>query len=146
MDKERTYSPAEICNMFKIAKTTLFRWEAEGRISDVPRKLNDEREYSKKHIKEIADIQIETLKQIYERAAETENESQMEQVHDALTMMKILYLEDLSGLRELAEHNSLSDMVITQLLQKALESTPRERIFKEIVELLYHYVQSSYNK
>lgn len=139
---EKVYSPAEICSMFRIAKTTLFRWEAEGRISAVPRKLNDEREYTKKHIKEIANIQLETLKQIYERAAETENQEQMERVHEELTMVKILYLEDLSGLFELAQKNSLSDMVISELLRKALELNPKDRIFREIIEVLYQHVQA----
>jgi DNA-binding transcriptional MerR regulator len=138
-----TYSPAEICEMFGIVKTTLFRWETEGKLSPVLRKINNEREYTKTHVQEIARIQIENLAQQYERAAELENQEQMKQIHETLTLYKVLYLEDLTGLFELTQQNSLSDEIIEQLLQKASETNIHDRLFQQIIEVLHHYVNQT---
>jgi len=140
MAEKTTFSPAEICEMFGIVKTTLFRWEADGKLSPVLRKINNEREYSKTHVKEIAHIQIEHLAQQYERASEMESQEQMRQIHETLTLYKVLYLEDLTGLFELAQQDSLSDTTIRQLLQKASEISTDDRLFQEIIEVLHQHV------
>ena len=107
------------------------------------RKINNEREYTKTHVQEIARIQIENLAQQYERAAELENQEQMKQIHETLTLYKVLYLEDLTGLFELTQQNSLSDEIIEQLLQKASETNIHDRLFQQIIEVLHHYVNQT---
>jgi len=140
MTTKTTFSPAEICEMFGIVKTTLFRWEADKKLSPVRRKLNKEREYTKTHVKEIAHMHIETLSQLYERAAEAEDPQQMAKIHEALTMTKILYLDDPSGVTELAQQIPLTDKVIQQLLKKATETSTNDRLFREIIEVLHQHV------
>lgn len=143
MSKKIIYSPAEICRMFGISKTTLFRWEEEGKISAVVRKVNKVREYTKVHVREIAGMQVKSLTELYERAVETENEAQMKQIHDELTRIKVFYLEDVTGLFELAQQNNLSEDMIRGLLNKALELDPQSQLFAEIIHVLHLNVEKN---
>ena len=140
---QTTYSPADICKRFVISKTTLFRWEEEGKISPVIRKINKVREYSKVHVKEIAKMQVKSLTDLYKRAVETENEEQIKQVHEELTRIKILYLEDATGLYELAQQNSLSENTIRELLQKLLDVDTKSPLFAAIINVLYMHVEKN---
>lgn len=139
--KKNSYSPAEICKMFGISKTTLFRWEEEEKISPVIRKINKVREYSKVHVKEIAQMQVQSLTELYERASEIENEAQMKQVHEELTRIKILYLENVTGLYELAEQNNLSEETIRELLHKLLDVETKSPLFAAIITVLHMHVE-----
>ncbi|WP_168059371.1 MerR family transcriptional regulator [Candidatus Manganitrophus noduliformans] len=50
------YKTKDICALFDISKATLFRWESEGRISNVGRDWRNWRLYSDQNIKEIKKI------------------------------------------------------------------------------------------
>jgi DNA-binding transcriptional MerR regulator len=50
------YKTKDICMLFDISKATLFRWESEGRISNVGRDWRNWRLYSDQNIKEIKKI------------------------------------------------------------------------------------------
>jgi len=50
------YKTKEVCSLFDISKATLFRWEAEGYISNVGRDWRNWRVYSLNNIKEIRKI------------------------------------------------------------------------------------------
>jgi DNA-binding transcriptional MerR regulator len=141
MATKTAFSPAEICEMFGISKTTLFRWEEEGKISPVLRKINKVREYTKQHIREIAQMQVENLNELYTHAAEVENKAQMKQVHENLTRIKILYLEDVTGLFELSQQNNLSEDTIRDLLNKAMELDTKSQLFAEIINVLHSSVE-----
>ena len=144
MAKDKTkYSPAEICKMFDISKTTLFRWEEEGKISQVVRKINKVREYSKVHVKEIAKMQVRSLTELYDKAVETENEGQMKQIHEGLTRIKILYLEDVTGLYELAQQTSLSETTVRELIHKLSDVETKSPLFASIINLLQLHVEKS---
>lgn len=133
----KTYSPSEICNIFQIAKTTLYRWEDEGKISSIPRKITGEREYTDEHIAEIAKIQLENLYRESSYASKSENKARMEQILRANSLIKALYLNDLTGIRELKEYpESLSKKTIRDLLLKAADLDPSDRMFEGILELV----------
>jgi DNA-binding transcriptional MerR regulator len=50
------YKTKDICLLFDISKATLFRWESEGRISNVGRDWRNWRLYSDQNLKEIKKI------------------------------------------------------------------------------------------
>ncbi|MBI3802866.1 MAG: MerR family transcriptional regulator [Nitrospirae bacterium] len=54
--KNEKYKTKDICSLFDISKATLFRWESEGRISNVGRDWRNWRIYSEQNIKEIKRI------------------------------------------------------------------------------------------
>lgn len=54
--KSGKYKTKDICTLFDISKATLFRWESEGRISNVGRDWRNWRLYSDQNIKEIKKI------------------------------------------------------------------------------------------
>lgn len=54
-----TLSSSEVCAIFGISKSTLFRWEREGIIPEVPRVrvgLMEERVYGAEHLRRIAGL------------------------------------------------------------------------------------------
>jgi DNA-binding transcriptional MerR regulator len=54
--RKKLYKTKEICDLFDISKATLFRWEKEGRISNVGRDWRNWRLYSDRNLKEIRRI------------------------------------------------------------------------------------------
>jgi DNA-binding transcriptional MerR regulator len=141
MTDQLRFSPAQICQMFKIAKTTLFRWEQEKKISPTSRKLNGEREYTQDHIREIAAIQQEVLARQYEQACLAEDDARIGLIEAEMTRLKTLYLDSNNGLIELAERNAVPDILRHDLLVKASDLTPDDPTYKEIIELLYRQTQ-----
>lgn len=130
-----TYSPSEVCEFFDISKSTLFKWEQDGKIAPT-RKLSGEREYNQSHIKEIAEIKIQLLKRDLRRATRTEDIERMKQIYEAISHIKALYLNDISGLREIAEHDTVPNKIISELLIKASHLDPKDQIFREIIGLV----------
>ena len=134
----KTYSPSEICELFKITRTTLFRWENKNKISPVRRKGGRERQYTQTHIAEIAQIQLDNLKKEHRLASKSENEIWMSQILQTKSIIKTLYLEDLSGIYELAESlETLSKETIRELLLKAADLEPDDALFEGIIELIH---------
>lgn len=131
------YSPSEVCETFDIAKSTLYRWEQDGKISPAPRKLNGEREYSEDHIKKIAEIKRDVLSRELQRASQIGDKERWRQIHNAISQIKALYLNDVTGLRELAEYDTIPNQVIKELLIKASNLDPKEHFFRGIVEFLH---------
>ena len=52
-NKKKGFTTREICKRFEISKATLFRWEKEGRITDVWRDWRNWRLYSEQNVQEI---------------------------------------------------------------------------------------------
>ncbi len=140
LNKTEQYSPSEISSMFNISKSTLYRWEQEGKLSRVKKNLNGEREYTKNQVKEIAHIQIETLGRQYQRALTEEDIERMRQIHETFSMIKAVYLEDNIGFRELAEYNTLTENTIRQLLLKALTLSVNDTLFRGIIFVLNNQI------
>lgn len=71
MDKE--YSPADICKWFNIPRTTLFRWEEEGRIPLVKRGKKRRRIYEDKHLRAISSIILNNISADIKNSAEQDS-------------------------------------------------------------------------
>lgn len=54
--KKAKYSAAEICRMFDVTKTTLFKWEKEGKLPKVKKDWRGWRVFTDDNIKEIRSI------------------------------------------------------------------------------------------
>ncbi len=132
-----SFSPAQICQMFGIAKTTLFRWEQEKKISPTSRKLSGEREYTEDHVREIATIQREVLIRQYAQACQSEDKEWMGRIDAEITRLRALYLDPDLGLRVLAETKAVTDSLRRDLLVKASGLPTDDPTYKEILELLY---------
>lgn len=139
---ERTYSTAEICRLCKLSKSTLFRWEREG-IKGVPpfppvgRGINDERQYTSKHIEWINKY---ANKKKYRRARAADDIVRLSEIEEELTLRKFISQRELATLRNLG-HRELSDGTIKQLLQIALEEyLPQDEIFREIIRVIHEQV------
>ncbi len=140
MNPERVYSPAEICNLFNISKSTLFRWEGEPGFPLVDRDLANNRQYTQEHIQFISTRQKEQLARQYRLAAQSDNEGsvpRMQQIHEALSLRKFLS-GDLTGLRELAELSALTPRTIRHLLQIALDQKDLQgEVFCQIIDAIW---------
>ncbi len=137
MSDNRVYSTAEICEMFDISKSTLFRWEREGILDPVPRDISNQRQYGQEHITAISEIQKEKLSKRYERAMTRGNANGVLKIAEAVSLRKFLE-QDMTGLYELAEMQDVSGDTLKQLMKIALEEyDPDDEIFCEIVRVLW---------
>lgn len=131
MSSNRTYTPAEVCEMFGISKSTLLRWEREGNLAGVGRDLNKNRRYTQENIRVIREQQ---LKKQYENASERGDNAALKTLHEQLSLGK-LSDGDVNGLRELTNLEHLSPDTIMRMLRIALdEYEPRDPVFRQIVK------------
>jgi DNA-binding transcriptional MerR regulator len=137
MSSQHAYSPAEICKMFGISKSTLFRWEQESWFPVASRDLGGQRQYTQEHIRAISENQKRRLGREYQRAIEQENSDSMLEFAEALSMRKFL-ANDPTGIQELAEYSRLSANTILQLVRLATEQYhPYDPMFCRILGVAY---------
>lgn len=137
MSSQHVYAPADICKMFGISKSTLFRWEQEKWFPAPGRDLKGERQYTAEHIRAISETQTRKLSKEYQRAMQSENEADLLQFAEAVSLRKFLAGE-LTGLGELAEYQQLSAATILQLLQLAMDQyAPDDPMFCRILEVAH---------
>jgi hypothetical protein len=133
---DQKYSPAEVCELFGIAKTTLFRWEQEDWFPRVGRDLSGQRQYSREHIQAIAGKQIEKLSKEYDRALRDEDMDRLQELHEAISKFKFLQ-DNRTGLSELREYSHVSDATSRLLLRSAWEQySPHDRTWREIIKVV----------
>jgi DNA-binding transcriptional MerR regulator len=133
---ERTLSPAEICEVFDIAKSTLLRWEREQQIPTADRDSLGERRYGGTHLRAVAE---KVLKSRYAIASRSENASALEELTELSALCKFLAGDEL-GLDELRERRHLSERTIKGLLSLALQLRSADEEFARIVEVLWSHV------
>jgi DNA-binding transcriptional MerR regulator len=135
MAEDRTYSTAEICEMFGVSKSTLFRWERDGFLPSVDRDVNGQRQYSQIHLEAISGRLIKRLGKEMVQAATRENDQALQALTEAVSLRKFL-AGDETGLRELAEYDRLPPDTILQLLRVAIErSRPGDPLFCDILKV-----------
>ena len=88
--KQTTYSTAEICEMFGISKSTLFRWEREGLLPPISRDLSGQRLYTQKHLNAISERQKKQLGKRYASAIASNDQNSLAQISEALALRKFL--------------------------------------------------------
>ena len=120
MAQDRVYSTAEICQMFQISKSTLFRWEREQLLPPVGRDLMNQRQYTQQHLQAIRDKRMKQLGARLEQTDRLQDDAALQEIWEAITLHKFLGGNPL-GLDELAGYRRLAPETIFQLLQVALE-------------------------
>jgi DNA-binding transcriptional MerR regulator len=138
---ENAYSPAQVCKKFNISKSTLLRWEANGRIPAPHRNLRGERRYTQEHYQAIA--RFVQLRQHGKRYAQIMAEeaqdahTELERLGEANALFKFVNLHDVTGLVELREYAPLQPATIRQLLQAAVNDyDPGEKRFWDILDVV----------
>jgi hypothetical protein len=139
-DALRIYTPAEICRMFGVSRTTLFRWERNGEIPVVWRDSRSERFYTTAHLRQIGQ---RTLRDRYDRAHWANDPSELVAAHTAMMVFK-LRVRDETGVPELEEYMpTLTDQDIHTVIDTALETyRPCEPAFLRILKAVTSYLSS----
>jgi DNA-binding transcriptional MerR regulator len=144
--KEHVYATAEICEMFSISKSTLFRWEREGQLPPIPRDISGQRQYSLDHLIAISERQKKKLGVQYAHAIKAGNEISLLQISEAVAMRKFLE-GDITGLYELAELPEVSNDTLKQIMQIGLDQyEPGDRTFCEIIRVLWEHSRDLCNE
>lgn len=139
--KDQTYTTAEICEMFGISKSTLFRWEKEEQLPHIPRDINGQREYDLDHIHAISERQKKQLSRRYAHAIKVGSETSLLRISEAVAIRKFLE-GDITGLYELAELPDVSTDTLRQIMQIGLDRfEPGDRTFCEIIRVLWEHTR-----
>lgn len=135
--KDLFYSPAEICEMFSISKSTLLRWERAGIISSVKRHPNnDQRLYSQEDIGRIVQQLTRQLNRQFSRTVETDDHEQSEKAYETLYLWKFLQGEPHS-VEALENFPRLSADVIRKLCRVGLDRhEPSSMTFQRIAAII----------
>ena len=120
MAQDRVYSTAEICQMFQISKSTLFRWEREQLLPPVGRDLMNQRQYTQEHLQAIRGRRMKQLGARLEQTDRLKDDAALQEIWEAITLHKFLG-GNLLGLDELAGYRRLAPETILQLLQVAID-------------------------
>ena len=142
MSNNFTYTPAELCDMLHISKSTLFRWEREGVLPSPTRDQSDLRHgriYTYEHIQAIGQKQKEQFVRQYEQASKEKSwdSRSLQELLEANSLRKFLEGNEI-GLRELRENDLLLPKTIRTLLQVAIEQCePDDNIFCDIIQVVY---------
>lgn len=138
--EERKYTPAEVCALFGISKSTLFRWEREGRISRPERGRRGERFYGRKQIAEIGkNLFHQQVKQLMKSEGEPGVEQRMRELAEQISRMKFVAFGNKGGLFELdemARNRGLSEETVRALLDEAARLGPAHEHFRVILEVV----------
>jgi len=137
--KDQIYSTAEVCELFGISKSTLFRWERENMLPPIPRDISGQRTYTQEHILAISERQKKQLGKRFARAVETGDESSLIRIQEAVALRKFLE-GDVTGLYELEELSAVSNDTLKQIMQIALDQyEPGDQAFCEIIRVLWEH-------
>jgi len=137
--KNHIYSTAEVCEMFNISKSTLFRWERDGELPPIARDITGQRQYNLDHITAISEKQKKQLGKRYAHAIKTGNETSLIRITEAVAIRKFLE-GDITGLYELAELPDVTPDTLRQIMQIGLDQyQPGDRTFCEIIRVLWEH-------
>jgi len=137
--KDQVYSTAEICELFGISKSTLFRWERENLLPSIPRDISGQRLYTQDHVLAISERQKKQLGKRFERAVEAGDETSLIRIQEAVALRKFLE-GDVTGLYELEELPAVSNGTLKQIMQIGLDQyEPGDQTFCEIIRVLWEH-------
>jgi DNA-binding transcriptional MerR regulator len=124
-----TFTPAEVCAVLEISKSTLLRWERDGQIPAADRDRNGERHYSPAHVAAIAGKALEAR---FELATRSNHKSSLDRAWEALSLLKFLSGQSV-GLSELKEYRELSPRTLRELLLRAAELDPDDEQYPAVI-------------
>jgi len=135
--KHRKYTPVEVCEIFDVSKSSLFRWEEDGVIPPVGRDERNQRVYTHEHVEAISRRQTELLRKRYEAASNTEDQRALMEVSEANALRKFI-AGNMTGLQEMERFPSLSPRTIRQLLRVASdEQGHSDELFRAVIKVLW---------
>jgi DNA-binding transcriptional MerR regulator len=136
-------SPAQICDLFEISKSTLFRWEKAGIISPPQRDELEQRQYTQKNIFEIAQQLKPQIKTKMARTSSIENidDEDIEKAHESLYIWKFIQNQP-NVLDELGYYSpTLSEESIQKLCKIGFERY--EPLSKEFIQFAKIIIEKS---
>lgn len=150
MPAELRFSPAEVCELFNVSKSTLFRWEKDGILEPPDRNALDVREprvYTERDIKIIAERKENELWDQFRRTRRQmegrksrsgePDKKRLKQMMELQSLRKFLGGDE-TGLAELAEYQHIEPNTVTLLLRLALHHyTPSDAAFAHLVGVAY---------
>ena len=144
------YTPAEICELFDIARTTLFRWEKEGVMPAVARDKKGNRIYTDKHLKSIGQKVTRRLKELAEQIqfsigklgkGDSEEESiNLDNLYCEYSYMSYIINRDatrLVELKERAKNGRLPEDIRTRILEYVSRIHPYNESYFDLMDVLY---------
>lgn len=125
-------SPAQVCELFGISKSTLLRWEKAGFIPSAKRDDLNQRLYTQEDVREIAQQTKHQITNQFERIGSTKSEEDAEKAFENLYVLKFIRDEP-DVLTELNYFPKLSADSIRKLCRIGLERY--EPWSKEFIQL-----------
>ncbi len=138
-DRTKTYTTADLCELFKISKSTLYRYESEEGFPPVTRDIrrSEQRLYNKEHLLAISDLQMKQIREMGDRRGDQsvlDRSLEMRAVQRIWAGQVILGIEELSAM---AKERPLAIDTIRQLLRFAFfELEPNQPSFAEMLDLI----------
>jgi hypothetical protein len=137
---KKEFQTQEVCQMFNISRSTLFRMEKEKILGEVERDVSgDRRIYKLDNLNKIREIK---LSKQYNTAAKADDDKKMKKVLEIDALYRAIYFDDDSGFSELLEMKDLSLGTKKLLIDFASSIISRDfgfylRIIKLLFELEY---------
>ncbi len=143
MKDGRRYSTVEVCEMFRVSRSTLFRWEREGMLGEVERGIDDDRKYSSENLKLLRNKKFskQYKSQIVQSDKSKYNINHYKQnitnITQDMSVSKVL-IGDITGLVELEDQQEpLKPKHAQHLLRFATnELEPKDEQFCRIIHLI----------
>ena len=143
LSMNRQYSTAEVCNLFNVSKSSVFRWEHDGFLGEV-KKGKKGRVYSQENLKKICSLTSKKrLAQTYKYAAKIKKRNPslagkvLKEEEQEKSVSKFLSGEYL-GLQELIEGRSkIENHNIKRLLKYIIENyETHDKAFCQVIRLI----------
>lgn len=139
---EKLYSPGEVCELFDLARTTLFRWEE---LDEIPRAIRDDKDrrtYRWEHLQSIARLVRKKIGEDINTPSRysADQEYPPPQLAEQLYRLEFIMEEDqrraLRMLSALSEKHRFSKVTLDLLLEKVRERPSGDPVRQQILELL----------
>lgn len=140
--EEKTYTPGEVCDMFDLARTTLFRWEE---LDEIPRAIRDDKDrrtYRWEHLQSIARLVRRKIGEDINTPSRysADQEYPPPQLAEQLYRLEFIMEKDpcraLRMLSALSEKHRFSKVTLDLLLDKVRERPSGDPVRQKILELL----------
>lgn len=140
-EADRTYTPAEVCELFDVARTTLFRWEEQDEIPKALRKEN-ERFYTQEHMRSIEVLMRKRLREEINAASRYDPDEEhptFDQLERLCRLEVVSPGDQEHGLRTLyalSKRDRLSQKTLDLLIKLASRRPIGDRMREQIWNLL----------
>jgi DNA-binding transcriptional MerR regulator len=140
-EAERTYTPAEVCELFDVARTTLFRWEEQEEIPKAVR-VGGERIYTQEHLRTIQALMRKRLREEINAASRYDQDQEHPTVDQLERLCRLEFVSPgeqkhgLQTLLALSKRHRLSEKTLDLLIKLASRRPIGDPLREMIWELL----------